>query len=88
MCIPLIGQTVSIADDQAEIELIGGERIRAHAVLFPDLTVKDHVLVDRGMVIEVIDAAQVESMLAFYADLNNLWDEQDALAELTKPASG
>ncbi len=88
MCIPLIGQTISIDDGQAEIELVGGERVRAHTALFPDLGSGSYVLVDRGMVIEVIDEAQAESMLAFYADLNDLWDEQDALIEASEPASG
>ena len=87
MCIPLIGQTVAIAEGQAEIDLVGGERVRAHAALFPDLGTGSYVLVDRGMVIEVIDEAQAESMLAFYADLNDLWDEQDALAEASETAS-
>ena len=87
MCIPLIGQTVGIGEGQAEIELVGGERVRAHTALFPELETGSYVLIDRGMVIEVIDEAQAESMVAFYADLNTLWDEQDALAESDAPLS-
>lgn len=81
MCIPLIGQTISTEDDIAVLELVGGERVQANIALHPDVQAGEYVLVDRGLVIEVIDAEQAESMINFYADLSNLWDEQDALVE-------
>lgn len=79
MCIPLIGRAIELAGGVAEIELVGGERIRADVALHPDLSIDQYVLVDRGLVIEVVEADEAERIVAFYAELENLWAEEDVL---------
>jgi hydrogenase maturation factor len=43
------------------------------------VAVGQYVLLDRGMIIEVIDADQVEEMLQFYTELTEMWEKEDAL---------
>jgi len=81
MCIPLIAQVIAVADGMAELELVGGEQVRANVALHPDVRPSAYVLVDRGLVIEVIDAEQAERMVGFYNELADLWAEEDARVE-------
>ncbi len=78
MCLPLVGRVLTVDGDRVEIELLGGGS-GAHAVvnraLWPDVGPDEHVLVDRGLVIKVIDAAEAETILGFYAELEGAWDE-------------
>ena len=78
MCLPLIARVVAVRDDHAEVQLLEGEIVRASLAICPDVEVGQHVLVDRGLIMEIIAANQVETMLAFYAELTNLWAEEDA----------
>ncbi len=80
MCIPLIAQVVSVSDGIAEVDLVAGERVRADVTLHPTVSASQWVLVDRGLIIEVIDAEQAESMIEFYADLSAFWDDQEVAA--------
>lgn len=78
MCIPLIGRVLALDGERAQVELVGGEIVRVDPVLHPTVASGDHVLIDRGLIIEVIDAAQAESMLAFFRELEALWDAEEA----------
>ncbi|CAN5658210.1 hypothetical protein BH23CHL3_BH23CHL3_04320 [soil metagenome] len=77
MCIPLIARVRSINNTFAEAELVDGRIVQVNAGLQPDVQVGAHVLLDRGLIVEVIPADQVEEMLQFYTELTNLWSEQD-----------
>ncbi len=77
MCIPLIARVRSISSTVAEAELVDGRIVKVNAGLQPDVQVGAHVLLDRGLIVEVIPADQVEEMLEFYTELTNLWSEQD-----------
>ncbi len=79
MCLPLIARVVAIADEYATVELLEGETVRVSTVIQPNVAVGQYVLLDRGMIIEVIDADQVEEMLQFYAELTAMWETEDAL---------
>lgn len=79
MCLPLIARVIAIADEYATVELLEGETVRASIAIQPDVAVGQYVLLDRGMIIEVIDANQVEEMLQFYTELTALWETEDAL---------
>ncbi|MGI8643972.1 MAG: HypC/HybG/HupF family hydrogenase formation chaperone [Thermomicrobiales bacterium] len=81
MCIPMIARTIAINDGMAEIELLGGERVRANTVLHPDLLPEQYVLIDRGLVVDVIDREQAESMATFYTEIIDLWNEEDAASD-------
>lgn len=79
MCLPLIGQVVAVDSEQAEIALRGGdERARVSTALYPDVAAGQHVLVDRGMIIELIDAAQSDEMFAFYTEYARMFDDEEA----------
>lgn len=78
MCIPLIARVTSITNTVAHAELVDGRAVQVNAGLQPDVQVGAHVLLDRGLIVEVIPADQVEEMLDFYSELTNLWSEQDA----------
>ncbi len=77
MCIPLIARVRSLSNTVAEAELVDGRIVQVNAGLQPDVQVGAHVLLDRGLIVEVIPADQVEEMLEFYTELTNLWSEQD-----------
>jgi hydrogenase expression/formation protein HypC len=77
MCIPLIARVRSLSNIVAEAELVDGRIMQVNAGLQPDVQVGTHVLLDRGLIVEVIPADQVEEMLEFYTELTNLWSEQD-----------
>jgi len=79
MCLPLIARVVAIEDEYATVELLEGETVRASIAIQPDVAVGQYVLLDRGMIIEVIDANQVEEMLQFYTELTAMWETEDAL---------
>ena len=81
MCIPLIAQVLAVDDVMADLELLGGECVRANVTLHPTVGPGEYVLVDRGLVIEVIDAEEAQSMADFYNDLSDLWAEEDARLE-------
>ena len=78
MCIPLIARVIEVADGMAEVELVGGKPARANVALHPDVAAGQYVLLDRGLVLEVIDAEQAESILAFYSDLEDMWAKEEA----------
>jgi hydrogenase maturation factor len=84
MCIPLVARVCAIDAGRSETGLIevellsGGSRVEVSPALFPEVDIGQHVLVDRGLIIELIDAEQAESLLAFYAELEQAWDELEA----------
>ncbi len=78
MCLPLIARVIAITDEYATVELLEGETVRASTAIQPDVAVGQFVLLDRGMIIEVIDADQVEEMLQFYTELTAMWETEDA----------
>ncbi|ACZ39913.1 HypC/HybG/HupF family hydrogenase formation chaperone [Sphaerobacter thermophilus] len=80
MCIPLVARVRSVSDGVAEVELIEGEVVQVSTALFPDVAVDEHVLLDRGLIIEVVTPEEAERLLSFFADLASLWEEEDARA--------
>ena len=80
MCIPLVARVRSVGDGVAEVELIEGDVVQVSTALFPDVAVGEHVLLDRGLIIEVVSPEEAERVLSFFADLATLWEEEDARA--------
>lgn len=78
MCLVLPAKVVGLGDERADIELHGGTRTTASRVLQPGLRVGDHVLVDRGLVVRVIEPAEAEAILAVYAEIGDLLAKADA----------
>ncbi|MBX5444068.1 HypC/HybG/HupF family hydrogenase formation chaperone [Sphaerobacter sp.] len=80
MCIPLVARVRSVGDGVAEVELIEGDVVQVSTALFPDVAAGAHVLLDRGLIIEVVSPEEAERVLSFFADLATLWEEEDARA--------
>jgi hydrogenase assembly chaperone HypC/HupF len=73
MCLPLVGIVRAVQAEQAEVELLDDGRIVGAGLgLYPETSVGQHVLIDRGFVIELIDAEQAEAVLALYAEMAEL----------------
>jgi hydrogenase assembly chaperone HypC/HupF len=82
MCLPLVGRIVLVDAEQAEIELLGdGRRASAGLALFPEAAAGQHVLIDRGLVIELIEAEEATALLAFYAELAASLDPEPDVVE-------
>jgi hydrogenase expression/formation protein HypC len=79
MCLVLPSRIVAVLDREVEVELADGQHAVVNAELRPDLAVGDYVLVDRGLVIERIDAEEALAILAMYAEIGELLDAQDAM---------
>jgi hydrogenase assembly chaperone HypC/HupF len=92
MCLVLPSRVVAVLDGEVEVELADGQRAVVNSQLKPDLVVGDYVLVDRGLVIEKIEAEDALAILQMYAEIGDLLDVEDALvlsmaAEDPAPAS-
>jgi hydrogenase expression/formation protein HypC len=89
MCLVLPSRVLSVLDESAEIELPDGQHARVDVRLVPDVRVGEYVLVDRGLALRVIDAAEAEVILAMYAEMGDLMSEGQELPEwATEPARG
>ncbi len=78
MCLPLVGLVRAVHADQAEVELLGdGRVVSAGLGLYPETEPGRHVLIDRGLIIELIDAEQAEALLALYAEMAEFMQEME-----------
>ncbi len=76
MCLVLPARVVSCDGQSAQIQLHDGQRVSAGTELTPDVQPGQYVLVDRGIVLRVIEAEEAESILAIYAEMAELLDEE------------
>ncbi|MBV9133457.1 MAG: HypC/HybG/HupF family hydrogenase formation chaperone [Chloroflexi bacterium] len=77
MCLVLPARVLSVEGDRAEIEQHGGQHATVGCALRPDIEPGDFVLVDRGLIIERIDAAEAAAILEMYAEIGNFLDAVD-----------
>jgi hydrogenase expression/formation protein HypC len=87
VCLKIPARVVSIDGRLAELELPDGTRASADLVLCPEAAVDQYVLVDRGLVLQVIETAEAEALVAMYEEIGQLLDQEDAawLASLEPP---
>lgn len=78
MCLPLIARVETVDGSLAQVRLLEGETVQVNAGLQPGVTTGEYVLLDRGLIIEIIAPEQVEEMLQFYTELTELWSREDA----------
>jgi len=78
MCLPLIGKVVTLADDYAGVQLLEGEIVQVSRAVRPEADVGQHVLLDRGLIVEIVAPEEVEAMLAFFTELTEMWATEDA----------
>jgi hydrogenase assembly chaperone HypC/HupF len=82
MCVVLPARVVSRSADSAEIELHDGQRVSASTELAPEVTPGEYVLVDRGVVLRVIEADEAEAILAIYAEMAEVLDDEPLGADV------
>jgi len=80
MCLILPSRVVAVKADEVEVEQNDGQRALVSAALKPDLAVGDYVLVDRGLVVETIDADEAQAILTMYREIGDLLEAEDAVA--------
>ena len=82
MCVMLPGRVIAVSELRADVEMNDGQRTVVNCIHFPDLAVGQYVLVDRGLVVEVIEAAEAEAIMSMYADIEQMLEAAgSALAE-------
>ncbi len=77
MCLPLIGKVVTLSDDYAGVELLEGEIVQASRAVQPGADIGQHVLLDRGLIVEIVAPEEVEAMLAFFTELTEMYAVED-----------
>ncbi len=88
MCLVLPARVISVNGEEAEVELHGGMRAVANLTIRPDVAVGQYVLVDRGLVLEVIEASEAEGIIRMYDEIGELLDQADSLAPLAPAPLG
>jgi hydrogenase assembly chaperone HypC/HupF len=79
MCLIVPSRVVGLTADGVEVELSDGQRTLVNGMLKPDLAVGDYVLVDRGLVVETLDADEAEAIINMYREIGQLLEAEDAL---------
>lgn len=62
----------------ATVDLISGGAVRVDTTLHLEETVDSYVLVDRGLIVEVIAHEKARQLIEFNTVLKNMWIEEDA----------
>jgi hydrogenase assembly chaperone HypC/HupF len=90
MCLVLPSRIVALDGQRVEIELPDGQRASVDASVVPEVTVGDYVLVDRGLALQIIDAAEAAAILAIYAEYGDLMSgaEEVPVDRAGEPACG
>lgn len=78
---PLIGKVLEVDGPLARVELTNGQEARVNASLHPDISVGEYALLDRGLIVEVVDEDEVESLMSLYEELDSLWSEEMKIYE-------
>ena len=76
MCLPLLGSVLAVDGDYAEVTLDDGEAVRVNRVIHPDASPGQHVLIDRGLIVEVLRPEQLPELRELYAVLAASWDKE------------
>lgn len=78
MCLPLIGQVIAHEAGVATVTLLSGATVRVNPILYPSVQPGEHVLLDRGLIVEIITAEQAEEMVRLFSEIEKLWAKEDA----------
>ena len=78
MCLVLPARVIAVNGEEAELELHGGMRVNANISLKPEVVVGQFVLMDRGLVLEIIEPAEAEAIIAMYEEIGQLLDDADS----------
>jgi hydrogenase expression/formation protein HypC len=82
MCLVLPAKVLEVNGQSAEVELHGGMRATVSLAVQPDVLVGQYVMVDRGLILSVIEPDEVEAILAMYDEIGQMLAEADAAPDL------
>lgn len=78
MCLVLPARVVSVNGATAEVLLYGEQQaVTAGTQLTPDVRPGNFALIDRGVILRVIEPEEAEAILAIYAEMGDLLDQED-----------
>jgi hydrogenase maturation factor len=72
MCLPLVAQVIAFDGEYATVVLATGTTMRANPALHPEVQPGAHVLVDRGLIVEVITAEQAQEIASLMEEIEEL----------------
>jgi len=88
MCLVLPARVLEVSGQTAEVELYGGMQATVSLVVQPGVAVGQYVMVDRGIVLSVIEPDEVAALLAMYDEMAQLLTDADAAPELASAQGG
>ena len=71
MCLIVPARVLSVDGESAEVDM-QGVVATVDASLEPDVAVGQYVLVDRGLILRVIEPEEAEEIMAIYAEMETL----------------
>ncbi len=80
MCLAVPARVVNVTGGTADVQLHGeAGSFQASTDLAPETRAGDYVLVDRGMILRVIDKDEADTLLAIYSEMGELLDEPEIM---------
>jgi hydrogenase expression/formation protein HypC len=76
MCIAIPGRVTGLEDRQAQVDVLGTPR-SAGIALYPDVRVGDYVLLNAGLIVEILDPDEALANLALLEELMALDEDRD-----------
>lgn len=72
VCLILPSRVIAVREAEVEVELADGQRTNVSSLVAPSVAVGDYVLVDRGFIVQTIDADEAQAIIALYAEMSSL----------------
>jgi hydrogenase expression/formation protein HypC len=88
MCLVLPAKMLAVHGATADVELYGGMQATVSLAVQPEVAVGQYVMVDRGLVLSVIESEEVETILAMYDEIGQLLAEADSTPDLAAMFGG
>ena len=84
MCLVLPAKVLAVRGQEADVEFHGGMQATVSLAVKPDVVIGQYVMVDRGIVLSVIEPDEVEAILAMYDEMGQSLAEADAAPDLAR----
>ncbi len=84
MCIAIPGRVTEVRDGQAQVDVLGSPR-KAGTALYPDVQPGDYVLVNAGLIVEILPPDEALANLALLEELMALEDQDEIFGPAGAP---